>query len=162
MGNLLFGFGGRIGPADFQKAAIVLIVISAILSLLPLINMSLSMLGIVGLILIWPWIAIWTKRYHDAGKSGWMMLVPFVVMIILSIVASQVVNVIAPIDTSAAEAAAASGDFMAIIQSSLEAAKPQILPSTVGNVIVSLAVVFVFNSMIKSDPEENRFGPATN
>ncbi|VAV87505.1 hypothetical protein MNBD_ALPHA06-1496 [hydrothermal vent metagenome] len=26
---------------------------------------------------------------------------------------------------------------------------------------VQFAVVFLFNKMIKSDPEENRFGPAT-
>ena len=35
-----------------------------------------ALAGIVSFALIYPWIVIWIKRYHDGGKSGWMSLLP--------------------------------------------------------------------------------------
>lgn len=159
--GIYFSFNGRLGPAAFQKAVIVLIVIGLIINLSGLVSMQLALiLGILGLVMIWPWLAVWVKRYHDADKSGWMVLVPLVVTIILGFIADYVLNQVIPIDKSAIEQAA-SGGMGAIIQASMEAAKSQMLPKALIGALISLVVMFGFNAMIKSDPEENRFGPPT-
>ncbi|MBL4596312.1 MAG: DUF805 domain-containing protein [Robiginitomaculum sp.] len=161
MGNLFFSFKGRLNAADFQRSAIILIVIGAVLNIVPYFLGSMAIiLGVLSLVLIWPWLALWIKRYHDANKSGWMVLLPIVVLIVLGIGTSFVVNQIMPIDQSAVEAAGT--DFMEIMRASTEAVKHQMIPNAIVNAVVQLAVVFGFNAMIKSDPEENRFGPATN
>jgi len=160
MGNLFFSFKGRLNAADFQRGAIILIVIGAVLNIVPYFLGSMAIiLGVLSIVLIWPWLALWIKRYHDANKSGWMVLLPIVVLIALGIGTSFVVNQIMPIDQSAVEAAGT--DFMEIMRASTEAAKHQMIPNAIVGAVVQLAVVFGFNALIKSDPEENRFGPAT-
>jgi len=165
MGSLLFSFKGRLNAADFQRGAIILIVIGALLSFASYFLDSMAMLlGVLSIVLIWPWLAIWVKRYHDANKSGWMVLLPVVVLIALSFIANLVVNQIMPVDKEALEAAtaAAGTDFMEAIRVSIEATKHQMIPTAVLGIVVQFALILLFNAMIKSDPEENRFGPATN
>jgi len=74
MGSLLFSFKGRIGASDLLKGSIVVIGISFILAIIPYFNLSFWWLGMIGIVLLWPWLALFVKRYHDAGKSGWMAL----------------------------------------------------------------------------------------
>lgn len=78
---------GRIGRQSFWMGVIVLIVISIIASVLDGIlgTMSESGFGIIGgiagLIMIYPSIMLYAKRWHDRGKSGWwslIMLIPFI------------------------------------------------------------------------------------
>jgi uncharacterized membrane protein YhaH (DUF805 family) len=38
-------------------------------------------LGIVLLLTLWPTLAIYTKRWHDRGKSGWWSLILFIPLI---------------------------------------------------------------------------------
>ncbi len=163
MGNLYFSPKGRIGPAAFQQAAITLIAISFILNVLPLLSFGLAaILGLVGIILIWPWICIWIKRLHDAGKSGWMLLLILLVMIILSMIASQVVNMIVGVDQAALQEAAmnADGGIMGMFSAVQTASKALILPNAISGAIVGLVIVFGANKLLKSDPEENQYGPA--
>src|SRR5262245_63266199 len=86
--NTMLNPRGRIGPVTFRNAAMILIAIGAILSLLPLATPALAALSFVSLLLIYPWIVIWVKRLHDAGKSGWMFLVVLVVYLIASYLSS--------------------------------------------------------------------------
>lgn len=37
--------------------------------------------GIIYLVLLLPWIAVATRRLHDTGRSGWLQLIPIVVII---------------------------------------------------------------------------------
>ena len=76
---------GRMAPADFQKAGLILIAISFVLALTPLVLpvvLASLLTIIVGLALIYPWACIWSKRLHDAGRSGWMFLVVLVIWIV--------------------------------------------------------------------------------
>ena len=70
MGNLLFSPSGRISPADFMRGATILIVVGLVLGLLPILMPALAMLSIIFLVMLWCWIVLWVKRYHDGGKSG--------------------------------------------------------------------------------------------
>ena len=171
MGNLLFSPSGRVGPSEFMRGAMILIAINFVIGVLPLINYTIgSMFSLLGLILIWCWIALFIKRYHDGGKSGWMSLVPIIAFVILSLILSQIVtsmfagNINAQLK-EATEAAAESGDISSIFAITTELApaiaKKTALPSAIGGAIVSYLIAMVFNNMIKSDDHENQFGPAT-
>jgi uncharacterized membrane protein YhaH (DUF805 family) len=82
--NTMLNPQGRIGPVTFRNAATILIAIGAILTLLPLALPALTALSLVSVVLIYPWVVIWVKRLHDAGKSGWM----FVIVLVLYLIAS--------------------------------------------------------------------------
>jgi len=161
MMNLLFSPNGRISSGEFMKAAIILIALSLGLGIPALMGMkTLSMiLGLVGLVLYYCWVAIWIKRYHDAGKGGANCLIPIIIYIIGAMILFGVI---------------AGGPYMEIIQASGSGASPDEiqemsekmqadvqLPMMIGGTILSAAIAFLFNSLIKGDPGENQFGPAT-
>lgn len=156
LGNVLFSPSGRLGPASFQKAALILIVIGFVLSLATLISVSLGIIaGVISLALIYPWIVIWVKRLHDAGKSGWMVLLVILVYLIVSMIASQIITGM----FGSAAPAAAPTDFsgmMAMIQAQAQATA---LPNAIVSALISVIFVFAGNAILKSDPGTNRFGP---
>src|SRR4051812_21369374 len=83
---------GRIGPGAFRNAALILIVIGAVLNLTPLVLPTLWWVTFIGFVLLYPWVAIWVKRLHDAGKSGWWFLAILVGMMIVSYVANRFIT----------------------------------------------------------------------
>ncbi len=81
---------------------------------------------------------------------------------VFSWVGSLVVNIIKPIDKDMMQEAMTSGNLATIIEASTLAARPQFFLALASSIIVSLLVVFLFNAIIKSDPEENQFGNPVN
>jgi len=166
MGNLLFSPSGRIDSASFMKGATLLIIVGVVLGLLPLLSPALAALGIIGLVTIWCWVVLWVKRYHDAGQSGWKCLIPIVLYIIAALV---VTTIMTPMFTDAvvAEAMAeaeASGDIGALMSAAMAGGgitKMGTLIITLVSAAISYGIAFLFNNMIKSDPHDNQFGPAT-
>lgn len=157
MGNLLLSPEGRIGPQEFMKGVLILVAISVVLSLpqmLGILKPLQTLLGIVSIVLLYPWVVLWIKRYHDAGKSGWMSLVPillyvFLFMILMSFMMKDM--------------------FMAVIEASSNGASEAEIETittestntmmmTVVSVAFTLIFAFVFNKLIKSDPTPNQYG----
>ncbi len=143
---------GRIGPSTFRNAMLVLIAVGACFSLMPLINPGLAALSFAAILLLYPTIVLWVKRFHDAGKSGWWFLAIFVVQVIASVAVNRFI--IArflppppPVDPNF------------IWQSMVAQMRASALPSTIASVILSLAFVLVINEELKSDPAENAYGP---
>lgn len=73
-GFLLFAFEGRINRAKFWLGiAIIYVVLLGLAAL----GVALDSSGfwvvyyIVAIAVIWPALAIYVKRWHDRGKSGW-------------------------------------------------------------------------------------------
>lgn len=163
MGNLLFSPNGRIGPNEFMKAALILIIIGIVLTLPELFGApdALStVFSLVSLVTIWCWVVIWVKRYHDAGKSGWSCLIPILVFLVLMIIMFFVV---------------AGGPMMEMISAGVEGADEAeiaemeealnnkiLLPLTVGTAVISAIVAFGFNALIKQDMHDNQYGPYGN
>ena len=88
---LLTSFDGRINRAKFWAGVGVLIAIGIVATLIDmLLGTTISLqgggeLGIIGIIVtlisIYLALALYAKRWHDRGKSGWwslIMLVPFI------------------------------------------------------------------------------------
>jgi len=163
MGNLLFSPSGRIGPGQFMSGVTVLVVISLVLQLLPIFIPALLLLNIIGLVLIWCWVVIWVKRYHDGGKSGWMCLIPIVVWIIVgAIVGVVLAGMFADPDAALAAAEAAeAGDFGAIFQSMGTGGMTTTgaIINAVTGAVISYVIAMIFNNTIKHNDHDNQFGP---
>lgn len=166
MGNLLFSPSGRIGPSDFTKGIMIIAIISAILSLLVYVSMSLAMIGgLVSLILIIPFFFLNIKRAHDAGKSGWMSLLHLLIYIVLAVILSFLVGMFfsGGIDQAAvqeaANEAAASGDFAGVMDAAAGAAKAQAIPSAIGGLVMAYLFSMIVNMINKQEPNENQYGP---
>jgi uncharacterized membrane protein YhaH (DUF805 family) len=69
--GLFLQANGRIGQKDFWIGFAILFVAGIVLNLIPVIGM------IAGILLIYPWVCVYSKRLHDMGKTGWLAAVPF-------------------------------------------------------------------------------------
>ena len=160
MGNLLFSPNGRISSSEFMRGATILIVIAAVLAILPMISFKLgSILGILGLVMIWCWVVLWIKRFRDGGKSGWMSLIPIAIFIVASFIVGSIVSSMFMGDmvnemADAIEGAGEAGDvgsmFKMMGQMGEATAKKTAIPKAITGAIVSYAIAYVGNMLIKS------------
>lgn len=151
-----------------MKGAITLIIISALFGLLPLVSFGIAAaLSIPFLILmVYCWVVLYIKRFHDGGKSGWLSILPILAYLVVGyFVGDMVSNMfsgVSPEETQAAmEAAAESGDLKAVMAAGADAAKKTAIPSAISGALVSFAIAFLTNMFIKRDDHENQFGPAS-
>lgn len=88
-GQLLFSFDGRIGRGAYWGFMVVVIVVVCALTGVMFMTTDLSnpqagpgigsiLLGVAGLVLIWPALAVQAKRWHDVDKSAWWILIGLV------------------------------------------------------------------------------------
>lgn len=165
--NLYLSPNGRIDQATYWRGVITLFVISAVVSVLS--AYVSPFLGLVSLIVIWPWIVLHVKRFHDAGQTGWITIGMVVLAIILSMVLSFILPALFGVDMIAMqeemmrdmEDMSASNDPGAMIAASMEASKKmaqaQLLPSLLSTAIVTGVIGFVM-SLFKSTPGPNKYG----
>lgn len=146
-----------------MKGMIVLAVLSAIISLLPLISTGLGIAGgFISLILIIPFVFLGIKRSHDAGKSGWMVLTHILLAIGISVALTFILQAVGMMPSDeAVNAAAESGDLSAVMEASAKMAKASAIPSAISSVVGTLLTAYLVNMFNKSDPGDNQFGPAT-
>jgi uncharacterized membrane protein YhaH (DUF805 family) len=89
MGNLLFSFTGRIPRSAFWISVGLLFPLGTVLGFAPYTSeasgapkvMIWTVYGLWCVLSLWISLAVYAKRWHDCGKSGWMslvMLVPIV------------------------------------------------------------------------------------
>ncbi len=172
--NLLFSPNGRLNPSEFKTAALILIGLGFVIGISSLISYSLSQIfGILSLITLWCWIAIWIKRYHDGDKPGVMCLVPIAVFVVAYFILNAIMSATglngvpselqAQIDQETQDAMLNEG-FMAsvqVVQSyAKDIAQMSALPTSIAQALLAAAVAFGFNAMIKHDPNDNQYGPA--
>lgn len=154
LGSVLFNPQGRLGPAAFQKAALILIVIGLVLNLLPVISFALTALSALGILLIYPWVCIWVKRLHDANKTGWLFLAVLVAWLVVGWIAGMIV-----VGVFGGAAVTSGGDFSSMMQSMTAASRATALPSAIISALIAFAFVYVANMLLKSDPNPNQYGP---
>jgi len=143
---------GRIGPATFRNAALILIAIGAVFSLLPWLRPDMAMLSFVSMILIYPWIVIWVKRFHDAGKPGSRFLAVLVPWLITGVAANRLI-----VPRFVPNPPPVDPHFVMASMAAQLAANA--LPATIIGSIISIAFALVVNEELKSDPAENAYGP---
>lgn len=74
--RLFLSPNGRSGRGEFWIGFLILFVLGWVLNFLHGIG------HLIGLLLIYPWVCLYSKRLHDMGKSGWLAVIPFAVMIV--------------------------------------------------------------------------------
>lgn len=168
MGNLLFSPSGRVGPQEFLKGLGVIAVLSALISMVPAFNFGLgTVLGYVGILLLIPMFFLLIKRSHDGGKSGWMSIVWFILILIIGggiqyfAVQATGGDVLAEMN-ELSKAAGEEGDFGAILEISKEytpkLSEKTAIPSSIAGLVGTMAAGFLINLIVKQDPHENQFG----
>ena len=70
--SAMFSFNGRLRRQHFWISWLILFGAGFVTGLIPIIG------GLIGLVLIWPNLAISVKRLHDMGKTGWLIAIPWV------------------------------------------------------------------------------------
>ena len=160
MGSLLFSPSGRIGPSAYMKGIIIMAIINAVIGLLPLVSSALGALGVVGLVTFYIFIALGIKRSHDAGKSGWMVLLQILLWIGVSVVAGYVLAMITGVSMGDFFAAALSGDTEAVETMTAAVEAPgYLIPSVIVGFATAVVTAFLINMLNKQDPGDNQYGP---
>lgn len=162
MGNLLFSPSGRIGPAAYMKGIIILAIIGFLLNFVVLLGPIGSVLGFLGIVLFYCFIALGIKRSHDAGKSGWMVITHILLAWGVGAVMGFIAAKITGVSVGGMFSAAMSQDLEAIeaIEESMKSMSYLLTAGALGAVgyVVSGYLINMFN---KSDQHDNQFGPAT-
>ncbi|WP_417490136.1 hypothetical protein [Maricaulis sp.] len=87
--RILIGASGKLGPMDFAQGLVAIIAGSLLLNLVSLVPGIGPLVGFLGgLVLAFAWVCIFSKRFHDAGQSGWMTIAAIVAVIVISVVIS--------------------------------------------------------------------------
>lgn len=141
--KLLFSFEGRTRRSHFWIGWLICLGVSVVAGWIPFLGVLISFA------LIWPNLAIAVKRLHDMGKSGWLIVVPWVATIVGSIVAISMIGV-----TAFTNAAA------------LDDEDPMALLAVIGPALGILGLLMLLNlafllwiGLSGGQPGANRFGP---
>ena len=162
MGNLLFSPSGRIGPAAYLKGIIILAIVGFLINFTAMLGPIALVGGLLSFVVFYCFIALGIKRSHDAGKSGWMVLLHILIFIVVSAIFGFVVSKITGVSASGAITAAMNQDLAALEE--IEKATTSInylLISGVLSLIGTVIAGYLINMMNKSDNHDNQYGPAT-
>lgn len=135
---------GRIGRQQFWIGWAILLVAGFVLGMVPVLGQ------IIGLLLIYPNVCVYSKRLHDMGKTAWLQLIPYAVFLVSMIVGVFAVGWGAVVGAfTGAESAAGMGALAGLGLFGLL-------------MVLSALVAFGFLIWIGATPGEpgqNRFGP---
>jgi uncharacterized membrane protein YhaH (DUF805 family) len=102
IGSLFFSFSGRTNRAPWWIGLIVLAVVSSVVTAISIGGAMADLSGVdssdqaaigaamgrvllpaavIGLVMLWPSLALYTKRWHDRNKSGWWSLIGLIPVI---------------------------------------------------------------------------------
>ncbi len=167
--DLFLSPNGRIDQPTYWRGVLILLAISiAISAISAFVNPFIGMLGIV---FIWPWIAINVKRFHDSGKSGWLTIAIVVAAMILSFILGAILPGLFGVDMLGLQAdmqreiedVTSGGDpseMMSVMTASTQRiAQAQLLPNIVSTAIVTGLIGVLMGVINKTDQNENKFGP---
>lgn len=159
---------GRIDQQVYWRAVLTLFGISAAIAVLSAFVHPLF--GLLGLVFVWPWIAVHVKRFHDAGHTGWLTLALVVVAFILSIVLGFVLPGLFGVDTVEMQAemqreierATSQNDggavFAAMMDGIRRANQAQLVSSIISTGIAT-GVLGAIMGLLRTEPSDNQHGP---
>jgi len=176
MGNLLFSPSGRISPQAFLKGLGIIAIISALIAIVPMFNMKLgTTLTYISIVLLFPLFCILIKRCHDAGKSGWMSILFFLLIgIVGGLLQYFIGNMfggepLAEMKAASEELAKSGAGFGEIMEQTKALteqygpaiAKKTAIPGAVAGLVGTMLGGYLTNMLLKRDDHENQYGPAS-
>ncbi|WP_427791451.1 DUF805 domain-containing protein [Brevundimonas diminuta] len=139
----MLSFNGRLRRQHFWISWLILLGVSVVLGWIPILG------GLISLALIWPNVAITVKRLHDMGKTGWFAVIPWVGVIIGTIMIFGAVGTAIIANAQAFE----SEDPAAVLA---------LLGSMMGGIAVMGLVGLAFLlwiGIVDSQKGDNKYGP---
>jgi len=92
LGHLFFGFSGRVNRAKFWIAVLILAAINIVLAVIGYVadqsGVFQAINGIISIVVLVSSLAVGVKRLHDRDKSGWYLVLFYIVPGVLGGVAS--------------------------------------------------------------------------
>lgn len=144
--SALLYFNGRLRRQHFWISFLILLGAGVVTSWIPVLGLF------IGLVLIWPNVAVQVKRLHDMGKSGWFAIIPWIAT---AIGFAMMVSAIG-------FAAFTNPEYF----ESLENEDPSIVLSMIGGMFGGFAIMALVNlafllwiGISDSQRGDNRFGP---
>ncbi len=169
MGNLLFSPSGRINAHSFKRGAVVLLTINVLLWQAWLISMGAGVIAFfASLVLIYCWGCLFAKRFHDAGKSGWIYVLLFFIFLVVSyIIGSVLLGVLSPDIIIEAQDLQENidmdnPDIEYLLSVYDRIFKAMSLPFAISYFAVGAALAFGVNAMLNADPNPNQYGDGGN
>lgn len=170
--ELFLSPNGRIDQPTYWRGILIVFAIGAVLNVIS--AFVSPFLGFISIVLIWPWIVLHVKRFHDSGKTGWLTIAIVVLSVIVSYILSLVVPGLFGIDQAALQAemqreieqAGASGNPAAAMSVAMDStrdlAKRMIIPGTIQGALVTAIIGFAMGAINKTDPNDNKYGSGPN
>jgi uncharacterized membrane protein YhaH (DUF805 family) len=148
-GRLFLSAEGRIRQQDYWIGVLILFALWIVSHLAHIFA------PLIWLALLYPWVCVFAKRLHDFGKSGWLILIPFVVAFIAGCAAviaggAALIGMIFNASTDAAN----DWSSWAGVAGALGAALVFLLIALVVKLVFMLWV-----GLSRGDPGPNRYGP---
>ena len=89
-GHLFFNFNGRVNRAKFWIAALIFAVINVVMAVLDYVTdqsvVFQALNGMLSIVILISSIAVGVKRLHDRNKSGWYLLLFYLVPSVLAVI----------------------------------------------------------------------------
>ncbi len=161
MGELLFNPQGRIVRNRFWQGLVLLTVATVLISAGSV--MVSQFLGLVHLLLIYPYICVYGKRLHDAGTTAWWTIGVWVGAQIVGFAVGLIIGpmFISPEDALIQQEMAerlAAGDFEGFMEGA-EIVSRNMLPLNLIGAVAMNAVMGLIVGYLKTEPRENKHGP---
>lgn len=158
-GNLLFSPSGEVGPRPFIIGAAILSALLFLIKASSLISVSIAgILGVVGLVLIYCWYALFAKRFRFSGKSAALAIIPVAAIVLIGafVIDALVQRMIAPelmdeMTVAVAEAVESEGlmGSMTVAQEyAARVAEATALPVAAARAAFSLVIAWLTNLLL--------------
>ena len=171
MKHLLYSPQGRIGPQDFLKGFGLILLLHALITMVAAFNIGISaFLVFFSVVLFYPLFCLLIKRSRDGGKSGWMSIVWFILLLVFWFMLSGLAQNLTGGEllsemTLLTQDAMAAGDWDAIVEISNTyfepLAKKTSVPKGIARFFGLMIAAVLLNKIIGEDLHDNVFGPKT-
>ena len=160
IGEMLFNPNGRMNSAAFWRGYIIILgaalILNVVVYFLGPTSIISTLLGFAGLVFYWNTIAVFVKRLHDSGASGW-----WTAAIAFGWFIAALVIVIFVIMTFAGEVFQTAMDDPSYAQSpqfGLDFQERAFVPMTAAVLALNIVLGFIMANL-RSDPNTNQYGP---
>jgi uncharacterized membrane protein YhaH (DUF805 family) len=162
MTRLLFSPKGRIAQRRYWQGMVILTVLSVLASA-GAVMVSNVLFGLIGALLLYPYICVHGKRLHDIGTTAWWVIVVFIAGIVVSVILTSIIQgffmtpELIDVQRETAERLAVM-DIRGAEEGLSIMAKELLAPNLIVTVLSNAIIAFGLG-MLATMPRENKHGP---